>query len=176
MRNCDLFESSAHMIKDQEIIDKLDEDIISSIESLKKDLTKLRTGRAHASILDNIRFEYYGASTPLNQCASISTSGARLLTVKPFDRSVIGAIEKAIIKANIGINPQNDGEVIRLPIPVPTEDRRKDLTKQAKSRSEEARISIREYRRNANDMLRTNKISEDDLKRSLAQAQKHDSS
>ena len=147
----------------------------SSIESLKGDLKKLRTGRANISILDGVRVDYYGSSTPLSQCANLTVADARMILVKPWDKGLITEIEKAISRAGLGLNPQNDGENIRLPIPALTEDRRKDLVKQAKARGEEAKISIRNARRDANEMLKDAEkekdISEDELKKSLDKVQ-----
>ncbi len=154
-------------------------DFKSSIEQatkfLKSDLSKLRTGRANLAILDDVRVDYYGTPTPINQVASMAVSDARLITIKPWDRSVIGLIEKAIMAADVGITPQNAGDVIRLPVPSLTEERRRDLAKQAKNRGEEAKLAIRNGRRDANDMLKElakdGDISEDDRDRALAKIQ-----
>lgn len=158
-----------------DILQQLKDEIHSSLSSLKNDLAKLRTGRASISILDGVRVDYYGSSTPLSQVASLNTPDARLITIKPFDRSIIGEIEKAITRADLGLNPQNDGELIRLPIPSLTEERRRDIVKQAKARAEDAKIAIRNHRRDANEMLKEaekdKEISQDDLKRALEKVQ-----
>src|SRR5687768_17211153 len=121
----------------EEVLQQLKSEIQASIASLKSDLGRLRTGRASISLLDGVRVDYYGSSTPLSQMASLNTPDARLITIKPFDRTQIVEIEKAITRADLGLHPQNDGEIIRLPIPALTEDRRRDLCKQAKARGEE---------------------------------------
>jgi ribosome recycling factor len=149
--------------------------IEDSIVSLKGGLKKLRTGRANIAVLDGIVVEYYGANTPLSQCAQLSAPEPRLLTVKPWDKGMVGPIEKALMNSGLGITPQSDGEVIRLPIPQLTEERRKDLVKQAKGRGEEAKIAIRNHRRTINDMLKEaekeKEMSQDDLKRAIEKVQ-----
>jgi ribosome recycling factor len=146
-----------------------------TLSALKVHLSKLRTGRANVAILDDVRVEYYGVPTPLNQCASIHVADARLIVVKPYEKKLTIEIEKAIMAADVGINPQSDGDVIRLPIPGLTEDRRRDLVKQAKHRGEEAKIALRNHRRDANEMLKEiekdKEISQDDLKRDLERVQ-----
>ncbi len=146
-----------------------------TLSALKSSLGKLRTGRANVAILDDVRVDYYGVPTPLNQCASVHVADARLITVKPYDKKLIGDIEKAIMAADVGITPQSDGELIRLPVPGLTEERRKDLVKQAKHKGEEAKIALRNHRRDANEMLKElekdKEISQDDLKRSLDKVQ-----
>lgn len=139
-----------------------------SIEALNSDFGKLRTGRASAAILDGITINYYGAPTPINQIASISVPEARLLVIKPYDKTILGDIEKAIMAADLGITPTNDGQVIRLAFPQPTEERRKDLAKQAGKYGEQAKVSIRNIRRDANDRLKKLEkdkvLTEDDLR------------
>ncbi len=146
-----------------------------TLAALKSNLGKLRTGRANVAILDDVRVDYYGVPTPLNQCASIHVADARLITVKPYDKKLIPDIEKAIMAADVGITPQSDGELIRLPVPGLTEERRKDLVKQAKHKGEESKIALRNHRRDANEMLKElekdKEISQDDLKRSLDKVQ-----
>ncbi len=136
-----------------------------AIENFHYELNKIRTGKASASILDGIKVNYYGSIVPLKQAASISVPEIRLITVQPWDKSMINEIEKAILKSDIGLTPVNDGHIIRLPIPSLTEERRKELVKQAKRIGEEVRVSIRNARREANDSLKTaekeSKISED---------------
>lgn len=159
----------------EDTLDQLRQDIETSLHALKGQLSKLRTGRANISILDGIRVNYYGTPTPINQCANLSVADARMLIVKPWDKGLISDIEKAILSSDIGIMPQNDGDLIRLPIPALTEERRKDLVKQGKNRGEEAKIGMRNHRRDANDMLKElekeKQISQDDLKRALEKVQ-----
>ncbi|MBN1960871.1 MAG: ribosome recycling factor [Deltaproteobacteria bacterium] len=146
-----------------------------TLNALKNQLGKLRTGRANVAILDDVRVDYYGVPTPLNQCASVHVADARLIVVKPYEKKIIGDIEKAIMTADVGITPQSDGEVIRLPIPGLTEERRRELVKQAKHRGEEAKIALRNHRRDANELLKElekeKEISQDDLKRNLENVQ-----
>ncbi len=143
--------------------------------ALKAQLGKLRTGRANVTILDDVRVDYYGVPTPLHQCASLHVADARLIQVKPYEKKMLTEIEKAIMAADVGIMPQNDGELIRLPVPGLTEERRRELVKQAKHRGEEAKIALRNHRRDANDMLRElekeKELSQDDLKRALEKVQ-----
>ncbi len=159
----------------QDTLSQLDADIDTTCQALRGHLGKLRTGRANVSLLDGVRVNMYGAPTPLSQCASLQVQDARMLTVKPWDRKLLGEIEKAISTSSLGIMPQNDGEMIRLPIPPLTEDRRRDLVKQGKQRGEEAKIGLRTHRRDANDSLRAQErdkaISQDDLKRALDRVQ-----
>lgn len=149
------------------VIQAMSEKMQSSMEAYRRDLTRVRTGRASLSLLDGIKVESYGAKMPLNQVATLTIPENRLIAVQPWDPQVIGAIEKAILKANIGLNPVNDGKVIRISIPQLTEERRKDLVKQVKKISEEFRVAVRNNRREAIDILKAQKkdkeISEDDL-------------
>lgn len=147
-----------------------------SIESLRHDLNTIRTGRASPALLDRITVEYYGTPTPLNQLALISVPEARLLTIKPYDRSSMGAIEKAIQKSDLGLNPSNDGQLIRLVIPQLTEQRRRELVKTANKRLEEAKVALRNIRRDAikdlQDAEKEDMITEDDLEQGKEQIQK----
>lgn len=147
-----------------------------SVDSLKHDLSSIRTGRASPALLDRITVEYYGTPTPLNQLALISVAEARVLTIKPYDRSSISAIEKAIQKSDLGINPSNDGQLIRLVLPQLTEQRRRDLVKQAQKRVEEAKVALRNIRRDAikdmQDAEKEDLITEDDLDSGKEQVQK----
>ncbi len=136
-----------------ETLEELKVGIQSAHEALKRELAKIRTGRANPDILDSVRVDYYGSMTPLKQLASISVPEARMLLLKPFDRTTIKAIETAIVQANMGLNPSNDGEVIRLPMPALTEERRRDLVKVAKSKGEDCKVAIRKSRHEAKDML-----------------------
>ena len=147
----------------------------SSLTSLRQDLGKLRTGRANLALLDGIRVDYYGTPTPLNQCANLAVADARLITVRPWDKNLVPALMKAISAAGIGITPQSDGEIIRLPVPSLTEERRKELVKQGKHRCEEAKIALRTHRRDANELLKESEkekeITQDDLKKALDHVQ-----
>lgn len=146
-----------------------------AIESLKKELTKVRTGRASISLLDDVRVDYYGTPTPLNQIGTLAVPEPRLITIQPWEKNLIPDIEKAIMKSDLGLNPASDGQIVRLSIPALTEDRRKEMAKLAKSIGENAKISIRNVRRDANDMLKQMEkdkdISEDDLKRGEKEVQ-----
>lgn len=132
-----------------------------AIESLEKRFTNVRAGRANASMLDGINVEYYGVPTPLKQLANISVPEARQLSIKPFDKSILGEIEKAIFEANIGLTPNNNGEVIFLVIPALTEDRRRELVKQVKQIAEEGKIALRNIRQDANNDIKKLKLPED---------------
>ncbi len=147
-----------------------------AIESVKTRLTKIRTGKASPLILEGVRVDYYGAPTPLNQLATVSVPEPRLLTVKPFDRSAIGAIEKGIQSANLGLNPASDGMMIRIQIPELTEERRKELGKQARELAEEGKIAVRKARQESNEALKVEQkdgtITEDDLHREKDEVQK----
>ena len=147
-----------------------------SIEALHRDLNTIRTGRASPAILDRITVEYYGTPTPLNQMANISVPESRLLVIQPWDKGVIPDIERALQKSDIGITPSSDGVVIRLAIPALTEERRKQLVKQVHSQIEDAKVAIRNVRRDANDhlkkLLKDKLISEDNEKDGLDQVQK----
>lgn len=145
----------------EEILLNAEEKMESTINSLEYKFTNVRAGRANPSMLDGITVEYYGVQTPLKQLANISVPEARQLMIKPFDRGVLGGIEKAIFEANIGITPNNNGECIFLVIPPLTEDRRKELVKQVKSLAEEARIALRNIRQEANTALKNLKLPED---------------
>ena len=159
----------------EDVFGELSTELEAVTESLQKNLSRLRTGRANASLLDGVRVDYYGNPTALSQCAQVNVPEPRLITVKPWEKGLLSAIEKAIMTSELGLNPQNDGEMIRLPIPQLTEERRKDLVKQAKGRGEEAKIGIRNHRRDANEMLKAaekdKEISQDDLKRALDKVQ-----
>lgn len=144
-----------------EILLNTEEKMENTISSLEYKFTNVRAGRANPSMLDGITVEYYGTETPLKQLANISVPEARQLMIKPFDRGILGGIEKAIFEANLGITPNNNGECIFLVIPPLTEDRRKELVKQVKSLAEEARIALRNIRQEANTGLKNLKLPED---------------
>ena len=147
-----------------------------TIAALKDEFKALRTGRASASIFDRVRVDYYGTPTPLNQVSTISVPEARSIVIQPFDKSLISEIEKAILKSELGLNPSNDGKVIRISIPPLTAERRKELVKQAKATAENSRVAIRNIRRDGNDDLKKQQkdgtITEDDLKTGEADLQK----
>lgn len=152
----------------QEIVfEELKENMDKAIAVLEKSLSKVRTGRASLALLDGIRVEYYGTQTPLNQVASLSVPESRLIVISPWDNSVLGAIEKAIQKSDLGLMPINDGKLIRLAIPPLTEERRKELVKVVRKMAEECKVKQRNARRDANEQLKDLKkdgeISEDDL-------------
>ncbi|MCR5606824.1 MAG: ribosome recycling factor [Treponema sp.] len=157
-------------------IEDCEKRMVKSVSSLKDELNTIRTGRASASIFDKVRVDYYGTPTPLNQVATISIPEARQVIVQPFDKSLISAIEKGIQKAELGLNPSNDGKVIRIAIPPLTSDRRKELVKQAKGIAENSRTAIRNIRRDGNDALKkqqkAGEITEDQLKKETDDLQK----
>jgi ribosome recycling factor len=140
-----------------------------SMEALRRDLAKVRTGRAHPSMLDGIRVDYYGTPTPLAQMATVNVPEPRLLTVKPWDKGQVKAIDKAIREGDLGLNPQVDGDLIRIPIPALTEDRRRDLVKVIKKNGEECKVAIRKHRRDAMELVdqlqKDGEVSEDDAER-----------
>ena len=136
----------------------------SSIENMEKRLINIRAGRANPAILDGIKVSYYGVDTPLNQLATISVPEARQLSIKPFDRSCLSSIEKAIFESNIGLTPNNNGEIIILNIPALTEDTRRDYVKQAKGIAEDCKIALRNIRQDANNDIKKLEIPEDDKK------------
>ncbi len=152
-----------------EIKSKLEEGMDKVIESLKYQLTKVRTGRASANVLDGVSVDYYGSQTSVNQVGQVSTPEARLLQIQPFDKTMIADIEKAILGANLGLTPSNDGNLIRIPFPALTEERRKDQVKEIKKLGEEAKIAIRNIRRDQNDLVKksekSKEVSEDDSKK-----------
>lgn len=147
-----------------------------AIEALKRELAGIRTGRAQPGLVEHIKLDYYGVPTPLNSVATVSVPEARLLVIQPFDKNAIGAIEKAILKSDLGLTPASDGRVIRLPIPQLTEERRKELIKVVRKKVEEGRVILRNLRRDAADELKEmekkKEISEDDLKRAQERLQK----
>ena len=146
------------------------------IDQLNTNLSSVRTGRANAMILDRVKAEYYGTLTPVNQMAAIKTPDAHTLVIEPWDKSSLGAIEAAIMNANLGVNPNNDGQVIRLPFPALTEDRRRELVKQCKEYAEEARVAVRNARRDGNShvakCVKEDNLPEDEQRRAEAEIQK----
>jgi ribosome recycling factor len=158
-----------------EVISEAKQKMSQSIEALKRDFNRVRTGRASAALLDGIKVECYGTQMPIDQVASISVPESRLITIQPWDQSIIGDIEKSILKSELGLTPMNDGKIIRISIPPLSEERRKELAKVARKMAEDAKISVRNHRRDANDTLKDLKkekeISEDELHKALEQVQ-----
>lgn len=153
---------------EKEVLDAAKEQMTKAISHLESELQKIRAGRANPTMLDSIHVDYYGSSTPLSQVANISTPDARTLQIQPWEKNMITPIEKAISNANLGYNPTNDGQVIRINIPPLTEDRRKDLVKQSKSEAEHARVTVRNIRRDANEAIK--KLQKDGLPEDQAKA------
>jgi ribosome recycling factor len=148
----------------------------TSLDTLRRDLAAMRTGRASLSMLDSIRVDYYGTPTPLNQVGNLGTPDPTLITVQPWDASLLPAIEKAIRTSDLDLNPQNDGKIVRIPIPPLTEERRKTLVKHAHKNAEDGRVAIRNVRRDVNDhlkkLLKDHAVSEDEEKQAMAEVQK----
>jgi ribosome recycling factor len=148
----------------------------TSLETLRRELMSMRTGRASLAMLDGIKVDYYGTPTPLNQVGSLSIPDPTLITMQPWEPSLIGAVEKAIRSAGLDLNPQNDGKLIRVPVPQLNEERRKNLVKAAHKHAEEGRVAIRNVRRDINDhlkkLLKDHKVSEDDEKHAMTEVQK----
>jgi ribosome recycling factor len=159
----------------QEINELLKSNFEQTYSALKRDLTRVRTGRANANLLDGVRVDYYGSPTPVSQVAAIQIPEARLVTIKPWEANLLGDIERAIINANLGLSPSNDGTVIRLNIPPLTEERRKELARQVQQLGETAKVSARNHRRDANADLKTlqkdGDLSEDELAKALKDVQ-----
>ncbi len=158
-----------------DILKDLEGGIAKANDALKKELAKVRTGRANLALIDGVRVDYYGTPTPLNQVASCSTPDARLIVIKPWEKKLCPAIEEAVRKAELGVNPQSDGELVRIPIPALTEERRRELTKVVKRMGEDAKVAIRNVRRDANEMLKeyesSGDITEDDAKNGTKKVQ-----
>jgi ribosome recycling factor len=160
----------------QEIMKDLEEKMDRSIKHLEKEFLTIRTGRANPAILDSVRVEVYGSQMPLNQVATVSCPEPRMIMVQPWDKGSIGAIEKAILKADLSLNPNNDGNLIRIQIPELTEERRKELVKVVKNKTEDAKVAIRNTRREGNDEVKelekVKTVSEDEAKATQANIQK----
>jgi ribosome recycling factor len=160
----------------EESLTDAEERMKKAVEALKRELATIRTGRAQTSLVDHLRVDYYGTPTPLNQLATVSAPEARLLTIQPWDRQALTAIEKAIQKSDLGLNPSNDGQIIRLIIPQLTEDRRRELVKLVHRRVEEGRVAARNVRRDCLEHLRRmekdKEISEDDERKAQERLQK----
>jgi len=159
-----------------EVRKKSEEKMRAAIEGLRHEFSTIRTGRASLALLDDVRIDYYGTPSPINQVATLSLPDARTIMIQPWESKMLGVIEKAIMKSEIGINPVNDGKVIRLVMPQLTEDRRKDLVKRAKKMAEDTKVSIRNVRRDANEALKKAEkdktITEDDLLKGEQEVQK----
>ncbi|MGM0633605.1 MAG: ribosome recycling factor [Pseudomonadota bacterium] len=159
-----------------EILKDAEERMDKSAQALESAFNKIRTGRAHPSILDGVTVSYYGAETPLNQLANITVEDGRQLTISPWEKSLIGDVEKAILKSDLGLNPSNNGDLIRVPMPALTEETRREYTRQAKAEAEHARVAVRNIRRDANgdvkDLLKEKEISEDEERRAEERIQK----
>ncbi|RLC28050.1 MAG: ribosome recycling factor [Deltaproteobacteria bacterium] len=160
----------------EEILSEMREKMTKSCEALGREFRRIRTGRASAALLEGIQVDCYDTRMPLEQVATVSVPESRLITVQPWDQSIIGNIEKGILKSELGLTPMNDGKIIRIAIPPLTEERRRELAKVARKMAEEAKIAIRNHRRDANDMFKTLKnekeISEDDFHRNQDEVQK----
>jgi ribosome recycling factor len=158
-----------------EILSECRQNMNNTIEALRKDLIRIRTGRASTALLDGVKVSCYDTQMPLDQVASLSVPESRLITIKPWDQSIISDIEKSILKSELGLTPMNDGKMIRIPIPPLTENRRKELVKVAKKTAEEGKIAIRNHRRESNELLKELKnekeISEDDFFRAQEEVQ-----
>ena len=160
---------------DEKTVKEVEAKMEKTLSSLKADLNKVRTGRASLALFDDIRVDYYGTSTPLNQMATLSVPEPRLITIQPWDTSIIGEIEKAILKSELGVTPASDGKIIRISIPRLTEERRKELVKVVKKMTEGAKVAVRNIRREANEQLKglekDKKISQDQLRQWIDKVQ-----
>jgi ribosome recycling factor len=160
----------------QEVKKSAEQKMQKSIEALKNDLGKIRTGRAHAGLLDHVTVDYYGSQVPIAQVANVTVVDARTLGVSPWEKKLVGAIEKAIRDSDLGLNPASQGDLIRVPMPALTEERRRDLTKVVKGEGEDAKIAVRNVRRDANaalkELLKQKTVSEDDERRAQEEVQK----
>jgi ribosome recycling factor len=147
-----------------------------SVEALKHDLAKVRTGRAHTGLIDHLRVDYYGSEVPINQVGNVTLSDARTISVQPFEKKMVQVIEKAIRDSDLGVNPATSGDVIRIPMPALTEERRRELTKIVKHEGENAKVAVRNVRRDAiqhlKELLKNSEVSEDDEKRAQDEVQK----
>ena len=159
-----------------EIKKTADQKMSRSVETLKNDYQKVRTGRAHTGLLDHVMVDYYGSMLPVSQCANVTLGDARTINVQPFEKKMVPVIEKAIRESDLGLNPATSGDVIRVPMPALTEERRRDLIKVVRHEAENARVAIRNVRRDANDqlkkLLKGHEVSEDDERRALEELQK----
>lgn len=161
---------------DTKVIDEAERKMKSSVEATGREMATIRTGKATTSLLDTVRVNYYGNMVPINQTANVSVPEPRMLLIQPWDKSMVEEIKKAILKSDLGLNPTDDGMIIRIPIPSLTEERRKDLVRTVKLMAEEGRVKVRGIRREANDKLKglekDKNISEDDSRKAQAEIQK----
>lgn len=155
----------------EEVLENLKSEFEETLAKFQKELAKIRTGRANVGMLDSVRVEYYGSQTPLTQVATLRVPEPRLITITPWEKTIIPDIEKAIIKSDLGLNPSNDGQLIRVPIPALTGERREELVRQARRVAEDHKIALRNHRREANDMVKQmekdSDITEDDMHRAF---------
>src|SRR5262245_37449067 len=162
------------MIKD--VLARADDKMKKSVESVRHELASIRTGKATTALLDAVKVEYYGSMMPINQVASVSAPEPRLLVVQPWEKNMLQAISKAIMASDLGLNPQDDGQVLKIPIPTLNEERRRDMVKLVKKLAEEGRVAVRNVRHHSNDelkkLMKDKHISEDDEKRAIADTQK----
>jgi ribosome recycling factor len=153
-----------------------DQKMVRSLEAFKNDLAKIRTGRAHTGLLDHIQVDYYGSNVPISQVANLTLIDARTIGVQPWEKKMVAVVEKAIRESDLGLNPATQGDLIRVPMPALTEERRRELTKVVKSEGESAKVAVRNLRRDANDqlkkLLKDKEISEDDERRAQDEVQK----
>ena len=160
----------------EDVLKELRAGIDKAIDSLRRDLGKVRTGRANTSMLDGVKIEYYGTPTPLNQVATLAVADARLITVKPWEKNLIPVIDKAIRDANLGLNPMSDKDLVRVPVPPLTEERRREIVKQVKHKGEEQKLAIRNERRDAKELVeqaeKDGDVAADDAKKALDKVQK----
>ena len=156
------------------VIDSMTQNMDKNIQALKGELAKVRTGRASTALVDTVQVDYYGSNVPLTQVANVTTPDARTIQIAPWEAGMVGAIEKAILAANIGLTPQNDGKVVRIPLPAMTEERRKEMVKLVKKMGEETKVAVRNHRRDGNEEIKkqAKTISEDEAKKSMDQIQK----
>jgi ribosome recycling factor len=159
-----------------DVVKELHASIQKTLQSMRDDLSTVRTGRASLHMLDNVKVDYYGTATPLNQVATLSVPEARMIVAKPWEKNMIPVIEKAIRDANLGFNPMSDKDMVRIPVPPLTEERRKEIVKMVKHKAEDFKVSIRNERRDAKELLETAQkdgdISEDEVKKALEKVQK----
>lgn len=158
------------------VLDSMVQGMDKNVQSLKTELSKVRTGRASAALVDSVHVDYYGSNVPVTQVANVTTPDARTIQISPWEAGMVGAIEKAILAANLGFTPQNDGKIIRIPIPPMTEERRKELVKLIKKMGEESKVALRNRRRDANEEIKKlekeKNISQDEAKKMMDQIQK----
>ncbi|MDW7644638.1 MAG: ribosome recycling factor [Desulfuromonadales bacterium] len=159
----------------KDVLDNTRQNMDKALDNLKREFSRVRTGRANVSLLDEVRVNYYGTPTPLNQVGTLTVPEPRLITIQPWEKQLIPEIEKAIFKADLGLNPSSDGQLVRIAIPPLTEDRRKEMVKQVRRMGEDAKVAVRNVRRDANETLKKlekdKEISEDDLKRAEKEVQ-----